>query len=703
MFSSLSSGSLTTRLSVRAATAIAVLVLICSSVTAFFVEETARGQAREVGLLAATQVAADARTQFERPMGVVAAMRDGILASRSGGARDRRLHDGMLEQTLRGSPEVLATWTGWEPNAFDGRDGEFSNADGYDRTGRFMPYWHRDGANVVREVLLDYDKPGPGDYYLLAQRTGKPVLIEPYEYQVGGSVTLMTSIAMPLIEGGRGVGVVGIDLGLKDLQKRMAAIKVPFDGRITVLSHKRLQAYALDASQLGKPGTAAATEAVSTAEDSVLGTVLRIERPVQFSGFSDPWYVRVDLPMANVMATARRVELVLLLSAVIMIAGLAWTVHRAASSIVAAPLRNLESEMARLAAGELSPPARQGNEAEEILRMQQAVDVFRANALSKRAAETSQAETVQALATSLEKLAAGDLTARMTGEFDGIFLKVQDDFNAALIRVERTMGAVAEGAAAVTYGSADIRSASHDLSQRTVRQAAGLEEVTAAIGQIASNVSENTISAQKTRDVIAGFRHEIETSGAVMRRTMDAMNAIERSSAEIADITTVIDGIAFQTNLLALNAGVEAARAGDAGKGFAVVASEVRALAQRAAEAASDIKLRVTGSSAQVQTGSALVSDMDSALGRIIVQISEIADLSDGIVDQASKQALQIGEVNSTVRQMDTFTQQNAAMVEESSAASRQLSEEAQNLAKLIGSFHLSDAAKGQRPFAVAA
>lgn len=695
MLATKSPKSLSTRLSARAAMAIAIMVVSCSGVTAFLFEQSARDNAREMGRIAAAQTAADVRSQFEHPMGVTGAMRDAIAAARRQGVRDRGFHDGILEATLRGNPALLATWTGWEPNAFDGRDSQYADTPNHDATGRFMPYWHRSGSGTTHEPLVDYTKSGPGDYYLLAQRSGKPVLIEPYEYKVDGKIVLMTSIAMPVLENGKGVGVVGIDLALDDLQKRIAALDVPFDGRVTVLSARRLQAYTADKAQLGKPADAA-QETVGIVDDPELGSVLRVEAPVHFSGFDAPWHVRVDLPMNKVMATARWIELVLLLSALIMIGGLAWVVRRAATKIVGAPLDALGAEMVALAEGDLSPALRNDEDADELVRMRNALDVFRANAITKQADDQEQASAVQSIATSLARLADGDLTARLDGQFDGVFLQLQTDFNAALERVETTMRAVAESASAVTNGSGEIRAASEDLSQRTEQQAAGLEEVTAAIGEIAHKVTETSNSARQTSDVVRAFRSEIETSGTVIRRAIDAMSGIERSSSEIAEIVSVIDAISFQTSLLALNAGVEAARAGDAGKGFAVVASEVRALAQRSSDAASDIKLRISGSTEQVKTGVALVGEMDEALERIVSRIAEIGNLADAITAGAQEQSLRVNEVNVNVRQMDSFTQQNAAMVEESTAASRHLASQANHLAQLIGEFRMAQQLRHQ-------
>jgi methyl-accepting chemotaxis protein/methyl-accepting chemotaxis protein-1 (serine sensor receptor) len=680
--------TLPAQLSARAALAIGVMGTVCSLVTAAIFETSAREQAREVGQVAAAQAVAEVRSQFDHPIGVISAMRSAIVSARESGQVDRQYHGRIMRATLADAPELLATWTGWEPGAFDGKDDAFTTAPGHDASGRFMPYWHRNGDSIALDPLTDYTTPGAGDYYILAQQSQKAVLLEPYHYSVGGKDVLMTSIALPVSEGGRGVGVVGGDLALDDLQKRIGAVRVPFDGHIAVLSPKRLYVSGVPADRLGKPAAAGAP-GIATVDVAGVGSVMRIEQQVRFPGFDAPWTVQVDLPMGEVMATARKVELVLFLSALVMIASLAWLVRRATNRIVGEPLAKVVSVMSALAEGDLTAEVNEAADSEEISRMQRALAVFRDNAVAKRRAEDEQAQAVASLAQSLSRIADGDLTARLNGQFAGPFAKLQADFNSAIARIEAALGAVSQSSAAVNAGSDEIRSASEDLAARTEQQAAGLSELRMAVQDINERVGRTSDSANQANAVIGQFREEVETGGTVIRRAMQAMGDIERSSAEIAEIITVIDGISFQTNLLALNAGVEAARAGEAGKGFAVVASEVRALAQRSSDAAADIKARIGSSVTQVQTGVGLVGEMDKALERIVSRIGEISALADGISVAADQQRSRVHEVTSTVQHMDSFTQQNAAMVEESTAAARSLSDLANQLAQQVRQFRL--------------
>ncbi|MCI3132965.1 methyl-accepting chemotaxis protein [Phenylobacterium aquaticum] len=318
----------------------------------------------------------------------------------------------------------------------------------------------------------------------------------------------------------------------------------------------------------------------------------------------------------------------------------------------------------------------------------------RQNAEAAAAIAEEQANVVSSLAAALDALAMGDLTYRVDTDFPGDYRKLRDDFNAAVAKLEEAMRAIASATASIQSGAGEISHSADDLSRRTEHQAATLEETAAALDEITATVTKTSDGASHGREATASAKNDAEASGEVVRKAIAAMSQIEASSSQIGQIIGVIDEIAFQTNLLALNAGVEAARAGDAGKGFAVVASEVRALAQRSAEAAKEIKGLITASTQQVAEGVSLVGETGKALERIVRQVGEISNVVGEIAASAKEEALGLGQVNTAVNQMDQVTQQNAAMVEESTAASRVLAEEAQELARLVGRFRVN----GQAP-----
>ena len=313
----------------------------------------------------------------------------------------------------------------------------------------------------------------------------------------------------------------------------------------------------------------------------------------------------------------------------------------------------------------------------------------------RREAEMEQSRkndelVVTALAEGLEAMARGDLTWRITADFPQSAVTLKTDFNAAIESLEQAVSLVNANVSVIHMGAEEISAASNDLSHRTEQQAATLEETAAALDQITVTVSRTADGAKEAASVVLGARSDAEHSGVVMNNAVQAMTAIESSSNQISAIIGVIDEIAFQTNLLALNAGVEAARAGDAGRGFAVVASEVRALAQRSAAAAKEIKTLISASGQQVSKGVDLVGQTGDALGRIVQRVAQIDALVNEIAASAQEQSTGLAQVNTAVNQMDQVTQQNAAMVEESTAACHALATEAEELAKSVSRFVVS-------------
>jgi len=312
-----------------------------------------------------------------------------------------------------------------------------------------------------------------------------------------------------------------------------------------------------------------------------------------------------------------------------------------------------------------------------------------AGAAERDRAEATQNLVVSTLATSLKGLADGDLTARIDAVFDGQYERIKQDFNASVDTLQDAMNAIATATQHLQSGSSEIAAASDDLSRRTEQQAASLEQTAAALDQITATVRRSADGAKQAASAATGARLDAVRSGEVMRDAVVAMGEIERSSGQVAQIISVIDEIAFQTNLLALNAGVEAARAGDAGRGFAVVAQEVRALAQRSAEAAREIKVLIGASGQQVARGVRLVTETEHALAGIVDKVATIDGLIGEIAQSSQEQASSLNHVNAAVNQMDQVTQQNAAMVEQATAAASNLKIEARGLSVLVGRFEI--------------
>lgn len=310
----------------------------------------------------------------------------------------------------------------------------------------------------------------------------------------------------------------------------------------------------------------------------------------------------------------------------------------------------------------------------------------------KRDAETANA--VSQIGASLNRMAKGDFTGTVDTPFTGDLETLRKDINSTLAQISQTFGQIVHTTEGLGTGVLEIVTASDDLSVRTERQAASLEQTSATLTQITATVKKSSEGAKHTKSVVEAAKEDAMQSGEVVEKALSAMGEIEKSAQEINQIISVIDEIAFQTNLLALNAGVEAARAGDAGKGFAVVASEVRALAQRSAEAAKEIKSLISKSSEQVKGGSQLVGKTGDTLHRIADQVLQISDVVDQIVSGADEQFQSLNELNIAVSELDSGTQQNAAMAEQATAACHSLKAEANELTDLIKTFKISENTK---------
>ncbi|ENZ95744.1 methyl-accepting chemotaxis protein [Xanthomonas fragariae] len=309
---------------------------------------------------------------------------------------------------------------------------------------------------------------------------------------------------------------------------------------------------------------------------------------------------------------------------------------------------------------------------------------------------------LQSLSGLLQSIAAGDLTVRMSGEFRGVFARMRDDANATATQLTEIVSGIKESAISIKGAASEIAAGNQDLSQRTEQQAANLEETAASMEELTSTVKQNAESARQANQLAIGAAGVAAQGGEIVNKVVETMSGIEASSKKIADIISVIDGISFQTNILALNAAVEAARAGEQGRGFAVVASEVRTLAQRSSAAAKEIKGLIDDSVQRVSDGSLLVHSAGKTMGEIVSSVQRVTDIMGEISAASQEQSSGIEQVNQTVTQMDETTQQNAALVEEATAAARAMEEQAIQLTDAVAVFK-TDAANTQPALRVAA
>ena len=577
----------------------------------------------------------------------------------------------------------------------------------------------------VLELPEGYD-PRKRPWYQDAVKAGGAVLTEPYAD--ASTNDLIISSAVPVNHDGKLFGVAGSDFSLKSLVEMIGSVDIGGKGSAflvnskgTILVHQdqALVAKTLaDAFPGSVPALGTAISQTTFADKDVLVSFIPIKGLK-----SVDWHLGVVVDRGLAFASVGKFRLAAIIATIVGVILMTAVLAILLSRMVVRPVSEMTGVMGKLASGDLTPEIPGRARRDEIGDMAAAVDVFKENALERRRLEAEADENrslsererhqreeakqreaqalqqiVTVLADGLGRLSNGDLVHRIETPFEGDLDRLRIDFNDSVTKLNAAMASVGQNAKAISAGASEIRNAADNLARRTEQQAASVEETAAALEEITTTVKDSARRAEEVGTLVSRTRGGAEKSGEIVQKAVTAMQDIERSSGEISNIIGVIDDIAFQTNLLALNAGVEAARAGEAGKGFAVVAQEVRELAQRSANAAKEIKALITASGDQVRGGVTLVNETGAALQTIVKEVQDINGHVNAIVTAAREQSIGLQEINTAVNTMDQGTQQNAAMVEEQTAASHGLAVEAGALTELLSRFRIDEGSVRQSP-----
>ena len=589
-----------------------------------------------------------ARQKLDTALQAARDLGQSMISLREAGHADRKLADTLLQNALKSHPDFLSMSLAWEPDAFDGKDEDLAAKEGQDPDGRYVRYVDRDtSGNVVLHNLTDYETPGSGDYYLLPRKLQKEVILEPYSYPYNGVDTLLTSIAVPIMVDGKCLGSVTADFSLQTLQTLVNSIK-PYQGTGYAMLFSQSGNYISspkkdqithklenDPSLLKNIQTGQMTSREQ--QDPVLGEKAFSEFvPIQIGNTGTPWMLGIVAPVNAVMKESTR-QLYYALALMVL------------SIIVVFAVLSV---------------------------------IFTRKVLRPVGGEPSDAAKIALT------VADGDLThpiVTQKNDQSSIFFALQTMQS----QLRHVVNDIISTSHAVGSGASQIAAGNIDLASRTEQQAAALEETAASMEQLTATVKQNADNAHVATELTANATKIAGKGDSIMRDVVGIMGEIDDSSRRISEITSVINGIAFQTNILALNAAVEAARAGEQGRGFAVVASEVRSLAQRSADAVKEISALIEESTSRVDHGVGLVKNAGETMKEIMKAVTDVRDIMSDIVSASDEQSRGISQVTQAVHEMDGVTQQNSALVQEASAASASLEDQARRLNEIVQVFRL--------------
>jgi methyl-accepting chemotaxis protein len=595
----------------------------------------------------AAQQAGNISQILEKAMSDARTLGNALLGLRRNGYTDRSVVTDMLKKNLEANDSVLATWMGWEPNAFDGKDAKFKGLATSDATGRFLPCWDRGTGKIQFSVLVDYETPVAGDYYLTARSTGRDHMTDPYTYTYTGkkedTITL-ASACVPLVDDSKVIGVIGHDFALNSIAEIMKSIQ-PIKGAYALLvTNNAIGIYAPDIKKVGqdlstslperfrspiKNAIAAGKQYAFTMMDSSLGDSFRYSiSPVSVGNDPKPWSLVVVLPVGVLLAPLNGI---VFLMALLGIAGAAAAILLliAIGRSISSPIRFITAAVGEFATGDFSM---KGSDRASIERYWRRSDEI------------------------------GDTTKAFA------FLV------AAITERARTLQT---GAAQVADGANQVSATAQALSQGSTEQASAGEEVSSAMEQMSANIKQSAENALATESLAKKTAADAQEGGTAVEEALGAMK-------QIVNRIGIIEEIARQTNLLALNAAIEAARAGEAGKGFAVVASEVRKLAERSQSAAGEITSLAASSATVAEKASSLIKS-------IVPDIKRTAELVLEIATAAREQTAGVEQIDKALTQLDQVIQHNAAASEELASMSEELTGQTVAMKDALAFFKVGD------------
>lgn len=666
-------------------------------------------------------------TEMEIAMNAARGMANAFENMQSIAPKDRRAYaEDMLKKVLSQNPNFFGVCTCWEPNALDGLDASFKNTAGHDSTGRFIPYFFKDGTEIKHEALVDYETPGAGDYNLLPKKNLRETVINPYKYSAGGKEYFMTSLAVPIMHGDKFVGVTTVDIILSDLQKHTNTLKPYLTGYVTIFSNNTVfvahpktelqgEQYTNIEPEVEKEHTI--SEKIKTGKfykTTITSLETKIESrilfvPITIGKSQDYWSVGIVVPEDEILAEMHETEKFMMLLIALSIVSyivVMTLIGRKLSRTIRKIIVKTKELLASVNDGNLSKRSEMNGIHSEFHPILHGIN------------DTLDAviKPLNVAAEYVDNISKGIVPEKITKDYKGDFNSIKNNLNtlidstneiianAKLVakgdltvqlkkrsendelmialtemvkRLSEIVTNILQSAENIADAGAQMNNASQLMTQGTSEQAASVEEVTASIEEMTANISQNSDNARQTEHMAVKSSKDIIDANSAVEITVKAMQ-------EIAEKITIINDIAKKTDLLAINAAIEAARAGEHGRGFAVVASEVRKLAENSQIAAKEISA-VSKKSVEISQNSSIL------LSKVVPDIQNTTSLVQEIALASAEQNSGANQISGAVNQLNTIVQQNAASAEELASNAEELSVQADILKELVGQFKLNE------------